>query len=88
MLSFELTAIDLILGLAVIVLLILYLAKLNNNGYDENYFKKSLKRNLNPKRGVLYNKESVNGLFKHKIRLISVLAWFTEKKKNFIRLMG
>ncbi len=52
MLSFELSAIDLILVLSVIVLLILYMTKLSVKTPEENSFRQPIVKNANLERSV------------------------------------
>jgi len=53
MISFELTAIDLILVIAVIVLLILYITKFSVNTFEEKSFRQTITKNANPERQVV-----------------------------------
>ena len=52
MLSFELSAIDLILVISVIVLLILYLTKVSGKTPEEKYLRQSITENASPERPV------------------------------------
>ena len=53
MISFELTAIDLILVIAVIVLLILYLTKFSVNTFDEKSFRQPIAKDAKQERSAL-----------------------------------
>ncbi len=53
MMSFELTAIDLILVIAVIVLLILYLTKFSVNTFDEKSFRQTIAKDAKQERFAL-----------------------------------
>lgn len=60
MLSFELSAIDLILVISVIVLLILYLTKLSTKTPEEKSFKQPIEKNVNPKDSDKHSHSFIN----------------------------
>ncbi len=53
MISFEVSAIDIILVIAVIVLLILYLVKFSVRTFEEKSFRQSTSKDANPERFLL-----------------------------------